>query len=422
MNHKALILLFIANAISGIAQGISMIAIPWYFAQKDMLDYFGVCYVLTTLISMFWVPVSGSIIDRFDRKHVFLGATLIGGSIITAITAIGYYQGELSPLLIALVFLFTFLNYNIHFPNVYAFVQEITEPKNYSRITSLMEIIGQMTTISAGAISTLLLVGTENGILKVFGLEFQLGWNIDAWAIYEIFAIDAITYFAAFSVISLIVYKPLTVRKKEKGNTIARLSIGLDYLKQNKPVFWFGILSYMVFMAMLLEAFYLGVSYVSNHLLESGDIYANSKMAYATGAIFTGLTLKYLFTRFSIPFITIILTLGTSAIFLTQALSNSVFLFFTMIFLLGITNAGTRIARVTYLFKNVPSQYFGRAGSIFFLGNIIFRIALLCLFVLPFFQRENNVIYAYGITSLVLFISVLLLIVKYKSFDLSRTA
>jgi len=173
---------------------------------------------------------------------------------------------------------------------------------------------------------------------------------------------------------------------------------------------------------MLLEAFYLGVSYVNNHLMESGDTYANSKMAYALGAIFTGLTLKLLFTRFSIPFITIILTLGTALIFLTQAMSHSVYLFFTMIFLLGITNAGTRIARITYMFKNIPAQYFGRAGSIFFLGNIVFRVSLLGIFVLPFFQQENNIVYAYFITSMILFIASLLLIAKHKTFDLSKTA
>lgn len=399
-----------------------MIAIPWYFAQLDLLNYFGIVYVVTTIISMFWVPISGSIVDRFDRKRVFQGATLVGGLIVTVISAIGFYQGHLSELLVGLVFLFTFLNYNIHYPTVYAFVQEITEAKHYSRMTSLMEIIGQSTTITAGALSTLLLVGTKGGVLKVFGFSFNLGWDITPWEIYEIFALDAMTYFVALSIISLIIYKPLMVRKIETGSTMERLKTGWNYLRSNMPVFWFGVLSYFVFMAMLLEAFYLGVSYVNNHLQETGDIYANSKMSYAIGAIFTGLTLKLLFTRYSIPLITIILTFGTFIIFMTQALTHSVALFFFMIFLLGITNAGTRIARVTYLFKNVPNQYFGRAGSIFFLSNILFRVSLLGIFILPFFQRANNIIYAYAITSVVLLVALGFLIVHYKTFDLTKTA
>lgn len=422
MNKKAIVLIFIANAISGMAQGISMIAIPWYFAQKDQLAYFGVAYLITNIVSLFWVPYSGILIDKYDRKHVFMGATLIGGSILACITAYGFYLGELPQFMIAAVFLFTFLNYNIHYPTLYSFIQEITERENYSKMTSLMEIIGQMTTVTAGAIATILLEGTEGGIFRIFGFSFDIGFNISAWKIHEIFLADSITYFVALLIISLIIYKPLAVRKKELGSLSVRLKTGWNYLMSHKPVLWYGVLSYIVFLAMLMEAFYLGVSYVNNHLHESGDVYANSKMTYALGAIFTGFTLKHLFTKYSIPLITIIFTMGTAGIFFVQFASHSIYIFFLMLFFLGITNAGTRIARVTYLFRNVPNQFFGRAGSIFFLSNIIFRIVLLAIFSLAFFQLEDNIIYAYLFTSVILFLAGLLLIFHYKKFDLSHTA
>jgi len=414
--------LFIANAISGIAQGISMIAIPWYFAQKDMLVEFGLIYLVTNIVSLFWVPWSGTLVDKFDRKHVFMGATLIGGSILATITALGFHLGELPMLLVGAVFLFTFLNYNIHYPNLYAFVQEITVREHYSKMTSLMEIIGQVSTITAGAVSTILLEGTTDGIYKLFGLPVHIGFDISPWKIQEIFLIDTVTYFVALLIISSIKYEPISERKKELGSLTDRLKLGWNYLITNKPVFWFGILSYMVFLAMLMEAFYLGVSYVNNHLNESGAIYANSKMAYAIGAICTGLTLKHLFTRFSIPAIITLFTFGTGVIFFTQFATKSIVLFFMMMFMLGITNAGTRIARVTYLFRNVPNQFFGRAGSIFFLCNIIFRILLLGLVSMAFFQEGNNIIYAYLVTSIILFVSAFLLVYHYKSFDLGHTA
>jgi len=422
LNKKAIILLFIANAISGMAQGISMIAIPWYFAQRDMLGYFGACYLITNIIALFWVPLCGSIIDRYDRKHVFMGATIIGGSIIAIITSLGFYWGELPALLVGTAFLFTFLNYNIHYPNLYAFVQEITPRDKYSKMTSLLEIIGQMTTIMGGAIATLLLEGTVNGKLKLFGMSTHIGIEIEPLLIHEIFLIDSLTYFVAFLIISMIVYKPLVERKKETGTLINRLKIGWAYLMDQKPILWYGILSYMVFVAMLMEAFYLGVSYVSNHLQESGDVYANSKMAYAAGAIMTGITLKYLFSRLSIPAITILFAFASAGIFFTQYASHSVGLLFCMLFLLGITNAGTRIARITYLFRNVPNALFGRIGSVLFLANILFRIILLSIFAIPFFQISNNIIYAYLIISGMLLLTGLLLLKHYKSFDLSRSA
>lgn len=421
MNKKAIALLFLANAVSGVAQGISMLAIPWYFAQQDALYEFGIVYIITNLISLFWVPISGTLIDRFDRKKVFLGITFVGGSIVGLVTCLGYYFDGLPLMLVGAVFLFTFLNYNIHFPNVLAFVQEITERKNYSKMTSLLEIIGQMTTVTAGAVGTLLLEGTNDGAINLLGLRLDIGMDIPAWRIEEIFLIDTLTYFVSFLIISLIVYTPLKERISEKGSVITRLKIGWNYLKTDKPIFIYGVLSYIVFVAMLLEAFYLGVSYVNNHLQASGDTYANSKVAYALGAMLTGISLKYLFTRYSLPLITILLTIGTAIIFFIQYASQSVALFFMMLFLLGITNAGTRIARVTYLFRNIPNQYFGRSSSIFFIGNIIIRILLLLVFALPFFQVANNIIFAYLITSLVLFLAGILLIVFYKSFDLSKT-
>jgi hypothetical protein len=90
-----------------------------------------------------------------------------------------------------------------------------------------------------------------------------------------------------------------------------------------------------------------------------------------------------------------------------------------MMFFAGIMNAGTRIARMTYLFKNVPNQFFGRVGSVLFFANVIFRVLLLLLFTLPFFQESNNIIYAFMILSSILFIATLLLAKHYKTFDLS---
>lgn len=422
LNRKAIILLFLANAISGIAQGISMIAIPWYFAQKDMLGFFGIVYLITNIIAMFWVPWSGTLVDKYDRKKLFLFITATGASFLALISGYGHIATELPIAVVASVFVFTFLHYNIHYPNLYAFVQEITPKEKYSKMTSLLEIIGQCTTVSAGAVSTLLLEGTEGGLLKIFGTSIDIGMDITPWSIEKIFLLDMSTYFVAFGIISLIQYTPLAKRSEEVGSLVERLKTGWRYLTSHKNVFWFGVLSYMVFLAMLLEAFYLGVSYVDNHLQGSGDVYANSKMTYALGAICTGLTLKYLFTRVSLPLITVILTFVTGMIFYVQYSSNSISTYLIMLFVLGITNSGTRISRITYLFRNVPNQYFGRSGSIFFLSNIFFRVVLLAIFTQPFYQTANNIIYAYLITSVVLFAAVILLIYHYKSFDLSHTA
>ena len=397
----------------------SMIAIPWYFAQEGNLALFGLIYIVTNIISLFWMPFSGTIVDKYNRKKVFLYLTLIVGSILGLIALFGHLNSGLPLLAVGAVFMLTFLNYNLHYPCLYAFVQEIIEAKYYYKVTSLLEIVGQITTIAAGAGATLLLEGAENGELNLFGMTLSIGFDVESWKIYEIFTLDAATYFVGFLIILMIRYVPVIERKIETGSLIKRLKLGYDYLMENKPIFWFGVLSYMVFLAVLLEAFYLGVSYVNNHLNESGDIYANSKIAYSTGAILVGLTIRHVFRHINIPLGIIYMTFLTGAVYFTLAFTHSIVVFFTMLFVMGVCNAGVRIARMTYLFKNVENQFFGRVGSIFFITNVILRILLMAVFTMAFFQQSNNIIYAYMTIAVLLIITAVMMIRQYKSFDLS---
>ncbi|HMS52438.1 MAG TPA: hypothetical protein PKD56_08915, partial [Chitinophagales bacterium] len=67
-NKNALQALFVANTISGFAQGISMIGIPWYFV--DVLNKpseFAYIYSVVTLVSMIWSLYAGTLNDRYDR-------------------------------------------------------------------------------------------------------------------------------------------------------------------------------------------------------------------------------------------------------------------------------------------------------------------------------------------------------------------
>ena len=48
-NKQAIYLLFLSNIISGLAQGISMIAIPWYFIEiVEESEYFALGYIIIT--------------------------------------------------------------------------------------------------------------------------------------------------------------------------------------------------------------------------------------------------------------------------------------------------------------------------------------------------------------------------------------
>ena len=173
-NKKAIGLLFVANIISGFAQGISMIAIPWYFADiLDMGETYAKAYAILTFVSLFWGLYSGTLIDRYSRKKMFLYSNLACAFIIGSIALYGMSCGQTPWILVMAVFGTTMFHYNVHYPNLYAFGQEITEPKNYAKLNAYIEIQGQSTSIFAGAFAAILLAGTKNGILNLLGFKIH---------------------------------------------------------------------------------------------------------------------------------------------------------------------------------------------------------------------------------------------------------
>ena len=408
-NLPAIILLFIANSISGVAQGISMLAIPWYFAQQNDMSRFGLIYILTNVIAFFWVPYSGTFVDKYNRKTLFLFVTAIMGLLLFGISAVGWSMGELPWFLVAFVFMMTFFNYNLHYPNLYAFVQEIAEPAYYGKITSYLEIQGQLTNVLAGGAAALLLEGTMNGPLDILGFELPFFQGIIPWEIHQIFLLDAITYVLGFIIISFIGYHSLVDRSPEEGSINKRLMVGFNYLKKNKKIFVFGVASHTTFVAVLITTFYLSASYVDRQLQSGGDVFALSEMLYALGAVFSGLMIRKVFSKVSLLTSIIIMTIMGSALFAVLATTDRIPIFYLMNFILGITNAGIRIQRVTYLFSTIPNQVYGRSNSIFNLVNISFRILFLSIFGLAFFQQDNHVIYAFAILSVFLLIAAFVL-------------
>ena len=72
-NKQAIYLLFLSNIISGLAQGISMIAIPWYFVEiVDRPHIFSSSYIIITFLILFWGLYAGTLIDKYSRKRLFI--------------------------------------------------------------------------------------------------------------------------------------------------------------------------------------------------------------------------------------------------------------------------------------------------------------------------------------------------------------
>ncbi|MEZ4978004.1 MAG: MFS transporter [Chitinophagales bacterium] len=185
-NKKAIYLLFAANTISGVSQGISLIAIPWYIANElQRPELYGLLFLLVSFLTLFWGPYAGTLIDKYDRKRVMLGIQGIGLLGISSIALLAWKEQNTSLWMAAMVMILTKLIYNIHYPNLYAFAQEITEKHRYGTISSALEVQGQATFILSGALAAFLMEGNI----------FQFHFN--AWKSWN-FLLDAFTYILGF--------------------------------------------------------------------------------------------------------------------------------------------------------------------------------------------------------------------------------
>ena len=414
-NKQAITLLFLANIISGLAQGISMVAIPWYFVKVvSRPEVFASAYIIITFLTLFWGLYAGALIDRYSRKKLFIIINVVCGLSIGGIAMYGFHMTHLSDFFVILVFGVTIFNYNVHYPNLYAFGQEITESKNYGKLNSYIEVQGQTTSVLAGAFAALLLTGTQNNVLEIAGFSFVLPFDIKAWEIYEIFLMDAITYIAVIFIFLMMKYKSIAKDVVQKGGLFSRLKGGALYLQENPIIFIFGFLSYMLFAFTLVQVHVLLPSYVHQFLKMDGNVYASAEIYYSIGAILSGVLVLRVFKKLNTVTSIILLLIIVSFAFYAMAIYNVIWVFFIGSLILGIANSGVRILRTTYLFNHVPNNLIGRAGSVFNSLNIVVRMLMIGVFTLPFFNTDDNIRYGYFVGVGLMFLTLIPLLFWYK--------
>jgi MFS family permease len=414
-NKQAIYLLFTANSVSGFAQGISMIAIPWHFSNVlQMPREFGNIYLLVTMVSLVWGIYVGSLVDQYNRKHLFMLTSLFGAVALFAASASGYMTGNVPWYMIAFAFGCTVFIYNIHYPTLYAFAQEISHVKDYGRITSYIEVQGQVTSALAGACAAILLKGSEDGILNLFGFRLLLDIHFRPWALHEIFMLDACTYVFSLLLVSAMRFVPVAQRHAEHEGVWHRLITGMQYLLQHRLIFLFGTLGASVFVAILVIGFYLGPIYIDQHLHQQADVYASYEFYFAIGSIMAGLFIQRLFSGWNEVAGVIILSFVAAVCYLVCMFPISVTVFYAVALMEGLSNAGSRVLRVSYQFKRIPNQVIGRTTSVLGAINVVFRLIFVSIFSTPFFTTSGNVIYAYLVFAIFIIVSALILMRYYK--------
>jgi hypothetical protein len=294
----------------------------------------------------------------------------------------------------SIAFATTFLIYNIHFPNLYAFAQEITHKDNYQRILSYLEIQHQLTASIAGVIAALLLNGLDINQFPLFGEMIPWQISIQPWSLHQIFLVDGITYVLALMLVSFIRYQSVAEKSIDRQSIWIRLRQGLDYLREHRTMLLFGTLSYAVFVSVLVNLYFLLPRYTEIVLGADVGAFAMFRGIFSIGAVLSGVFVSRLF-RGASPALAVIVLGAMGALFYGVSLFNtSLLVFYLTGLVLGLSNAGTRIMRSVYVFDRVPNGVMGRVTSIFNLYHLVFRTLFSLLFALPFFSEGNHVLWA----------------------------
>ena len=168
---------------------------------------------------------------------------------------------------------------------------------------------------------------------------------------------------------------------------------------------------------LLVEIHAVLPGYIERHLNEHGSVFAAADLIYAMGALCAGLFVNKVFSSSNATRDVIILTLVTATIFFWAFASQNVFIIYVVSLILGFTNAGIRVLRLTYLFNHIPNELMGRVNSIFNMMNVLTRTLFILLFSLPFFTFGNHMIWAYLVMAVFLLLSGMVLIVNYKKLN-----
>lgn len=417
-NKQAIILLFTGNTLSGLATGITILAIPWYFSHfLEQSSLYGLAYAGITAISFFWSLYAGSLIDRYSRKRIFQVSKLTCAVVIGGVATSGYILGYVPAGLALLSYAVTFFNFNIHYPNLYAFGQEITAKEDFGKLNSYIEVQGQATNAIAGGLAAIVLSGQEAGFLTIGG---WLPFEIPQLVLHQILAIDAATYLASFSIVSFIRYQPMQERSGTPASVVTRVREGLTYLRSRPNTFVFGVLSNAIFITVMAHAFFLLAMYVNNHLNIEADAFGAAEMVFALGAILSGVGIRRVYSRFS-PVVGVIVNTFLGGLLLWWlSLTQSLIVLISFSLMYGVMNSGNRILRMTFIFNNIPNDIIGRINSVFSVCGTLLRVFFIGIFALPFFGHDAHVVYAYMVLGSFVLIAALLLSYTYQSLKGAR--
>ena len=381
-------LIIFANIASSIGSGITMIAIPWLLVTSDDGDaVFGYVTLGMTILSFILTPFVGHLVDQMSRKKILLISQIVSLIMLLIFSIMGFAGASYEIWHYMIIYMIGSLYYTFFYPTMFALNQEIFSKEQYSSLNGTMEIQGQLSSMIAGGVASVLLT---------------------KWDLHYILLVDACTYAVAIYFYVKLPYKRQT--NHEEKHTVSKGAEGIKYLWRRPILFIFLLFSTMPFIGVMLTN-YLFPVYLTDVLKVSGSIYALESMIYAMGAIAAGAMIPMIARRMGNEK-TIILSVSLYAIVISFIIHVDLPIYLTIMFFIAIGNSGARVARNSFLMDRIPNHIIGRVDGVFRSVGLLVRVVFLAIFTGMI--SSGLIFYCFIILSGILYVALIAVFLTWK--------
>ena len=332
--------LLLANIMGSIGSGVTIVAIPWLLVQRPGGErIFGYITVAATICLFLMVPYYGAWLDRHSRKAALLAGELFGATATLTMATWMLLTGETATWQLVTLYFTGMLYYTLHFPARFAFVQQVFEKRHYQQLVGLMEIQGQTASLLSGGLASVMLVYVP---------------------FYVILLCDAGTYLFSFTLQRTLPYEATHISKEPgKSNAWKSMGEGLSWLKARPQLTTFILCTTAPFVA-VMTGNYLFPIYVQNILQAPASVYGRGEMAFAFGAIVAAIVAPKLIVRHAAANVALFMMATFIVGLVLLGSLHIVPAFYAALILLGLGNAGSRVARGSLMLNEVPNAIIGR--------------------------------------------------------------
>lgn len=362
-------------------------AIMWHITLETRSGFVMTLSILAGFIpSLFLSPFAGVWVDRFNRKLIIVLADSFI-AITTLITALLFYFGYGSILLLLIVSAFRSLGNAVHTPAVQAFIPELVPEDKLMRVQGLNNGIQSSMMIIAPVLSAALLASFE---------------------LFVIFFIDTIT--AILGIFTLITFVHSTrvvkphVGKVEYFNDI---KLGLNYIKTHHFLVPFFVFTAMVLFFVAPMAFLTPLQTVFNYGPEEWRL-SLVEVAFASGMMIGGFSIaawEGLKNRIHTMALSLVL-MGLSSIVLS--LTNLFWVYLISMFIIGLSLPYYNSPAYVMIQEKVDNEYLGRVFSVMgMISSSMMPIGMLVFGPLADFIDINSIIIFAGGMMIIITFSIL---------------